>query len=299
MDSIVYHVGDIEGGGRLLSQESVTPQEGVEVWLEADPDNKLTFDAADAAHSVEWLMEPVPADGTPQQASVEYVDPMGFGADASPDELFEEAERRVATIEGMVADVILADVQDETFLGEPEDEDPGSDDSNDDEGIAPDAKAASAMQSAKEGSVVDGLAGMLHRAVVAAAIAAEEVKDAEADGDEADGDEADGEADPGVEFAERMEALMGRVSKIEEEVARLLDTQMQDSELVEIPDEDADTVVVEGESEDEPEDEEEDEPEEEEDEPEDGDDDEDDDDHLFKKGHGKKGKGKGKSKKPF
>ena len=265
-DMPVYHVGTIEGGGRVLSHESVTPQEGVEVWLEADPENKMSFDAMEAAHDVTWEMEPTPADGTPRQAAAtpdELAEMGGYNKPNSPMQLLDEAEERIGTIEGMVADVILADVQDEVFLGEPEDEDEPTDDEPDEEIVGEDvdeeedqpkdAKRASAVAAAKDGSLVQGLAGMLQRAVVAAAIAADEAAGSNPSEDvpEGDGEVAseDGDASQAAEVAARIESLMDRIQKLEESIAGLLDSQMEDTELVDLPD-DTEDSIVEGESDD-------------------------------------------------
>ena len=265
MEQPVYHVGDLVEGGRVLAHDGATPQEGMTVWLETDPDKKMSFDEAEEALDVEWLMEPVPADGPvdepampddpdaepeppvedemPKQSAVEAVDPLGVpDAESDPMALLDEAEGRIGTIEGMVADIMLADVQDEQFLDEPEDEDPETDDSNDPEYVDMDVdekakraaadphQATAARLAIEHGSIVAGLAPALQLAAHFAAVAA----------DEAAGDEvAD---DDKKQFADRLGALMERLGKLEETVAQLLDSQMEDSELVDA-DPEVDTVT--------------------------------------------------------
>lgn len=264
MEQPVYHVGDLTEGGRVLAHDGATPQEGMTVWLESDPDKKMSFDEAEEALDVEWLMEPVPADGPadepqfdeeaeaeptedeePMQAAVESVDPMGIpDAESNPLALLDEAEGRIGTIEGMVADIMLADVQDEQFLDEPEDEDPETDASNDPEYVDMDVdekakpkqasadphQATAARLAMEHGSIIAGLAPALQLATHLAAVAA----------DEAAGDEV--EDDDKKQFADRLAALMERLGKLEETVAQLLDSQMEDSELVEV-DPEVDTVT--------------------------------------------------------
>lgn len=258
METPVYVVGTLVEGGRVLSHESVTPQEGVEVWLESDPESKMTFDQADSGLDIEWEMEPYPADGSPKAAAVGMEDDT-LSDPTDPFALLDKAEERIATIEGMVADVMLADLQDEAFLGEPEDEDPDYDATTDaedteDKDLDEESpavkmrrakKAQRAAMAAEKGSVVEGLAGMLERAVVAAAIAAEE-----AAGDVVEEPVKEGAPD---EVQSRIESLMDRISKLEESVAQLLDTQLDDAEL--LPDEDDETTITEGDEDDaEPED---------------------------------------------
>ena len=253
------------------------------MWLESAPDDKMSFDEADGKLDVNWLMEPVPADGPVDEPQMpdedEETEPVEDEAEeaeeaagevpvraaasdemsgddpigSSPMHLLDEAEERIGTIEGMVADIILADVQDEVFLGEPEDEDESTDAEPDEEIVGEDvdeeedqkdAKRAAAVRAANQGSVVQGLAGMLKRAVTAAAIAAEE---AVGDNPEeaAPGDEGGGQAD---EVQNRIEGLMERIQKLEESIASLLNTQMEDTELVDLPEDDDPSTIVEGES---------------------------------------------------
>jgi hypothetical protein len=221
----LFVVGTVDDtGALLLSRDARVPTEETVVFLSGDMENEMTFvEAEQALGSVTWLMEPEPYD--PQAAAeiengmeeaamsvagdawdpmLAAITPMVAAAGDPSEEALrdeqeqtvEEAEKRIAQLEGMVAEMMMNAVTDEVFATS----------SSLAEVVVEDAKVP--RFASVTGEFVE-LSGLMARLA------------------------AMGDPEPGTDLEDRLQAVVERLDKLEGTISEMMDSKIEDDALPE------------------------------------------------------------------
>lgn len=200
----VYVVGFVGETDRVLS-ESDMPEDDTIVWLESNPEDRVTLAELDDRMGegvIEYDSEPQPFEGAAMAAALTG----SYGSD------LDTLEAQLASLEGVVAGVMLDALQDERFLDDEDD-----------------------LLTQERRTMQSNAAARQHLQAMAAAV--KEIADV---GDEM----VAGREDPNIvasdeEVTARISEMRDRLSKLEARIAEMMDESMEDAELV-----DSDDMVV-------------------------------------------------------
>lgn len=206
----VYQAGEAPDGTIFFTRDPRVPIDDTVVWIGSDPSTTMTVVEAEARFGeVVWLMEPelvvesaqVAAAAAPTLDEVPVVDPVASEVDETARlALIGEVETRVGQLEAMIADLILDSVADAAFVD-------GS----------PDVVVEVEDQQARAAAVgipesLGDLTGLCARLAAMEPVESDDV-------------------------ATRLEAVMERLTALEEQISTLMEDDVRDEKM---PDEDTD-----------------------------------------------------------
>ncbi len=230
----VWIVGYIADTNEAVLSDSDAPEDATLVWLASTPDAKVPMADLDDTYpdgGVEWLAEPEPASAAaPDETAPEA---MVASAMADENDVLADAEAKLAGLEGLVAGILLDTLEDERFV----DDDPDTDSD------LPGQQARVAATA---------------RAYLNATLAHTAAADPEADPDgtfaedDTEGVTIDAEKDPDEsgttddtdEADERLAAVTERIAKLEATIADIMESSLDDEEMIDEDDVDGDLSTV-------------------------------------------------------